>query len=62
MKGTSCAVVLIGNQTASRKWVKYEIESAWNANKGVLGIYIHNVTDAAGKQVTKGANPSPNSV
>lgn len=57
MKGTSCAVVLIGNKTAGRKWVKYEIKSAWNAKKGVLGIYIHNLKDRAGQQATKGKNP-----
>jgi MTH538 TIR-like domain (DUF1863) len=57
MKGTSCAVVLIGSQTAGRHWVKYEIESAWNAGKGALGVCIHNLTDRDGKQATKGANP-----
>jgi hypothetical protein len=57
MKGTSCAGVLLGSKTAGRKWVKYEIESAWNAKKGVLGIYIHNLKDESGQQATKGANP-----
>src|SRR5690348_896329 len=57
MKGTSCAVVLVGSKTAGRKWVDYEIESAWNAKKGVLGIYIHNLKDEARQQATKGANP-----
>src|SRR5471030_1563080 len=45
LNGTSCAVVLIGANTAGRKWIKYEIESAWNAGKGVLGIYIHGLKD-----------------
>lgn len=38
-------VVLIGEDTAKRKWVKYEIKKAWNEGKGVLGIYIHNLKD-----------------
>lgn len=57
MAGKSCVVVLIGSQTAGRKWVKYEIEKGWNDGKGVLGIYIHNLTDAAGRKDSKGRNP-----
>ena len=43
LAGKSCLVVLIGEDTAKRKWVKYEIQKAWNEGKGVLGIYIHNL-------------------
>jgi hypothetical protein len=57
MKGKSCAVVLIGSGTAGRKWIKYEIEEAWNAKKGVVGIHIHNLKDSKGNTSTKGANP-----
>jgi hypothetical protein len=57
LAGKSCAVVLIGTQTSERRYVKYEIEQAWNANKGLVGIYIHNLKDASGLQTTKGANP-----
>lgn len=55
--GRSCAVVLIGSQTAGRKWINYEIEKAWGDRKGVVGIYIHNLKNAEGKQATKGLNP-----
>jgi len=57
LDGRSSAVVLIGKETAKRKWIDYEIHSAWNSGKGVLGIYIHNLKDAAQKQTTKGTNP-----
>ena len=57
MKYRSCVVVLVGSKTAGRKWVKYEIEKAWNDGKGVVGIYIHNLKDASGEQSTKGRNP-----
>jgi hypothetical protein len=57
MSNRSCAVVLIGNKTSERKWVKYEIATAWNANKGVVGIYVHNLKDDAKVQAAKGANP-----
>lgn len=57
MAGRSCELVLIGANTAGRKWIKYEIEKAWNDGKGVVGIYIHNLLDANGKQAIKGRNP-----
>lgn len=50
-------MVLIGKETAGRKWIKYEIEKSWNGGKGVLGIYIHNLKDLDGNQTTKGKNP-----
>lgn len=55
--GKSVAIVLIGEKTAGRKWINYEIENAWNNNKGVLGIYIHNLKDSNGEQSNKGLNP-----
>jgi hypothetical protein len=57
LNGRSCTIVLIGAETAGRKWIKYEIEKSWNDGKGVLGIYIHNLKDANGKQSAKGKNP-----
>jgi hypothetical protein len=47
----------IQKDTAKRKWIDYEIHTSWNSNKGVVGIYIHNLKDWAQKQTTKGANP-----
>jgi hypothetical protein len=55
--GKSCNVVLIGENTAGRKWINYEIESAWNNNKGVVGLYIHRLKDFDGYQSSKGCNP-----
>jgi hypothetical protein len=43
LNGRSCTIVLIGTNTAERKWIKYEIEKTWNDGKGLLGIYIHNL-------------------
>ena|ERR1700730_3800432 len=57
LDGRSCAVVLVGAKTASRKWVIHEISRAWNLNKGVVGIHIHNLLDEAKNKATKGANP-----
>jgi hypothetical protein len=57
LDGKSCAIVLIGAQTAGRKWIDYEIENAWNGGKGLLGVYIHNLKDRLGNQSAKGRNP-----
>lgn len=57
MKGKDCLVVLVGEKTAGRRWVKHEIKKAWKDGLGVLAIHIHNLKDAAGEQAIKGANP-----
>jgi len=57
LSGRSCAIVLIGAGTAGRKWIKYEIEKAWNEKKGLLGIHIHKITDRYEKTSSKGVNP-----
>lgn len=57
LSGKSCAIVLIGNGTAGRKWIKYEIEKAWNDGKGLVGVYVHNLKNVLGNQSTKGRNP-----
>ena len=53
----SCVVVLIGKTTSTRKWVKYEIEKAYELNKGIVGIHVHGLEDSDGKQTDKGSNP-----
>lgn len=57
LKMRSCTVVLIGQETASRKWIDYEIKKSWELGKGVVGICIHNLKNAAGEQASKGENP-----
>lgn len=55
--GTSVTVVLIGQDTASRKWVLHEIKRSHELGKGMLGIYIHRIKDPAKGTDIKGANP-----
>lgn len=57
MDGKSRVVVLIGAATARRKWVNYEIEKAWADGRGLVGVYIHKLTDLNGNQTAKGTNP-----
>jgi MTH538 TIR-like domain (DUF1863) len=57
MKYRSCAIVLIGEDTSKRPWVKYEIKKAWNDKKGLFGIYIHNLKHPITGTCTQGTNP-----
>ncbi len=60
--GCSCTVVLVGAETANRRWVIREIIKSWNANKGVVGIRIHDLKDVDGYQSLAGPNPFDNVV
>lgn len=57
MKYKRCVIVLIGAETYSRPWVKYEIEKSWNDGKALLGIHIHNLKCPRNGTSRKGRNP-----
>src|SRR5688572_19391309 len=57
MSGKTCAVVLIGANTANRKWINHEIVKAWDDGLGVVGIYIHGLKNADGQTSPAGSNP-----
>lgn len=57
MKGRSCVIVLVGAETAGRKWINYEISHGWNEGKGVLAVRIHKLKNAAGETASFGENP-----
>ena len=45
MHGRSCTVVLVGTNTANRKWINYEIVESWKQGMGVVGIHVHGLRD-----------------
>lgn len=57
MQYKSCAIVLVGENTAGRKWINYEISHAWDSGLGVVGICVHNLLDSNQNQAKKGSNP-----
>jgi hypothetical protein len=57
MNGRSCTVVLVGAQTAGRKWINHEIVKSWDDGIGVVGIHIHGLQNRDGKVSSKGSNP-----
>jgi hypothetical protein len=57
MKGTSVTVVLIGENTHSRRWVRYEIARSIDERKGLLGIRIHKLKNHSKETARFGQNP-----
>lgn len=57
MKYKQCVIVLVGEDTSSRPWVRYEIEKTWNDSKPIFGVYIHNLRCPRNGTCRKGINP-----
>ncbi len=57
MKGRTCTVVLIGENTANRKWINHEIIKSWDDGMGVVGIRIHGLKNTDGDIANMGKNP-----
>ncbi|ACD89663.1 Domain of unknown function DUF1863 [Chlorobium limicola DSM 245] len=57
MKGRTCTVVLVGQDTANRKWINYEIIKSWDDGMGVVGIHIHGLKNFEGNISAIGENP-----
>jgi hypothetical protein len=57
--GTTVTAVLIGAETASRAYVKYEISKSIERGNGLLGVRIHKLKDRDGYTDPPGPNPLP---
>ena len=57
LNGTTVTAVLIGEHTASRPYVDYEIERSLQRGNGLLGVRIHNLKNQHGW--TSNAGPVP---
>lgn len=57
MKYKGAVVVLVGAETAERRWVKHEIGYAWDNHKPLVGIRINGLADSNGYTDPQGANP-----
>ena len=57
MQRRTCTIVLVGSNTANRKWINYEIVKSWDDDMGVVGIYIHGLKDSSGYTSKQGNNP-----
>lgn len=57
LEGTTVTVVLIGTETANRKYVLYEINRSIMRGNGLLGVHVHNIKDRNGFTAIQGENP-----
>ena len=58
LKNTSVTVVCIGAQSASRKYIDYEINQSITRGNGLVGIQINEVKNDKGQTDPVGATPS----
>lgn len=57
MRHKTAVVVLVGAETASRPWVRYEIQEAWENNVPLVGIRIHGLGGFENRSDPPGADP-----
>lgn len=57
LAGTSVTVVLIGTDTSTRPYVRYEIEQSISKGNGLVGIYVHGIKDQSQQESEQGPNP-----
>lgn len=57
LDGTSVTVVLIGEETANRPYVHYEIEQSWIKGNGLIGVHIDKLEDFNRRVATRGTDP-----
>lgn len=57
LHGTSVTVVLIGNETAKRDWVHYEIKKSIERGNGIVGVKIHSLKDKESNTDFSGTSP-----
>jgi hypothetical protein len=49
--------VLIGEHTAQRRWVRYELQSSLARGNGIVGVFIHGIKNQNQEESSEGRNP-----
>lgn len=57
LENTSVTCVLIGSNTWSRRWVRYEIMKSYDRGNTILGVHINSIPDKFKNTYTQGVNP-----
>jgi hypothetical protein len=55
--GSSVTCALTGNQTAWRRWVRYELLRSFVDGRGIMNIAVHGIANLQQQKATAGANP-----
>src|ERR1700739_48551 len=56
LKDTSVTAILIGDETANRRWINYEVIKSFDKGNGILGIHINRIKGTTGL-TARGLNP-----
>ena len=57
LAGSSVTAILIGQETAGRTWIDYELTQSVKLGKCIIGIYIHQIANKDGSTDRQGHNP-----
>ena len=60
LRNSTVTCVLVGTQTALRRWVRYEIFRSFIRGNGLLAIRVHSILGLNKRQSASGANPFRN--
>lgn len=58
LSNTSVTVVCIGEKTAGRKYINYEIQKSIDRGNGIVAIQIHHLKDHKGETDSPGDTPA----
>jgi len=58
LKNTTVTVVCIGQKTAGRTYINYEIDQSIARGNGIVPLQIHHLEDADGKSDSAGETPA----
>lgn len=59
LMNTTVTAVLLGQDTGSRDYVRYEIDQSIARGNGLLGVWIYKIRDLNGQMDEQGTNPLP---
>ncbi len=57
LENTTVTCVLIGSNTWSRKWVRYEIMKSYDRGNALFGVHINGITDKNHQTFSQGSDP-----
>lgn len=57
MSYTRAVIVLVGNKTASSRWVRHEIAKAWDDKRPLVGVRVHGLKDRSEHTDSAGSDP-----
>lgn len=57
LEGTSTTCILIGSQTTTRRWVRYEILKSFKRGNAILAVHINSITGKDRRTKALGPNP-----